>query len=160
MTCAEERGSIFQLTLEARSSLMGPTPLLDACERRRQAGWYMLPRSDSSSFLVARMPSGSPSRLSFVLDPDEAVIAGIGDDLHDPGEVELGLLARFVEIVALGRDPLGIGHHPGDRVVDVDRVLARLRWGKLPKSGRVPKAGLPTAFIKAIMASGLLDGPP
>ena len=120
----------------------------------------MLPRSDSSSFLVARIPSGSLSRLAFVLDADEAVIAGVGDDLHDPGVVELGLLARLVEIVALGRDPLGIGHHPGDGVVDVDRVLAVLPGESCRSRGACRRSACPTAFIRAIRASGLLDGPP
>ena len=128
---------------------------------RHAPGWYVLPRSDSSSFLVALIPSGSLSRLALVLDAHEAVVAGVGDDLHDPGEVEHGLPAGVVEVVALGRDPLGIRHHPGDRVVDVDRVLAASAFaGKLPKSGSVPKVGLFTAFIRAIRASGLLEGPP
>ena len=59
------------------------------------AGSYIEPRSFSSNRLVALMPSGSLRPAAFVFDPDEAVIAGVGDDLEDPRVVELCLLAGF-----------------------------------------------------------------
>src|SRR5262249_25973080 len=69
-------------------------------------------------------PLGLAKPAAFVLDAHEAVIAGIGDDLHDPGKVEHRLSPGLVEVVALGRDTLGVRHQPGNGVIDIDRVLS------------------------------------
>src|SRR5947209_18982067 len=60
---------------------------------------------------------------TLVLNAHEALVAGFGDDLHDPGVIKCCLVALLVEVVAFGRDALGIRHHPCDGVVDIDLVL-------------------------------------
>ena len=128
---------------------------------RQTAGVYVEPRSDSRSFLVALMPSGSLSAAPLVLDADEAVVAGVGDDLEDPGEVERRLPARR------RRSRSSWPRRPWRRASS-GRWRRRCRsctsragpWGSCRSRAACRIVGLPTAFIRASRASGLLDGPP
>ena len=57
----------------------------------------------------------------------------------------MGFFALGVEVVALGRDALGVGHHPGDRVVDVDAVDVAL-VGEVAEVGQGAKPGAVDGF--------------
>jgi hypothetical protein len=70
--------------------------------------------------------------VAFVLDIDVAIVAGINDNLQHTIEVNRGLIALFVEVIALGADSFGEGHQHFDGC-----IFIRYRW-KIAEVGQCP----------------------
>src|SRR5262249_40983729 len=113
----------------------GPSPLPARPERRPPASTSRRDRGAGYSggqfgadalqqFLGRPDAVGLGQFVALVLDAEVAAVAGIDHDLHHLLVIGVNLVALVVEVVRLGADALGVGHHLLDALVAVVDLVA------------------------------------